>query len=107
MIDKHTLRANALAAMRAAIACDWAKVVLGAELQKQEVGNALRDEYRSSVELLGLQVEDELSKCHEALTAYYARDVVDDKPKTPYPWCPQTHICKDLGSCPRDPNCGE
>lgn len=74
MLDKHTLRANALAAMRAAIACDWAAVIMNVELQKQEVGTLSRSEYGVSCQLLNLQVEDELSKCHEALTAYYTTE---------------------------------
>ena len=40
---------------------------------------------------------------------------LDDKMKTidlerrdlPYPWCRQPEVCKDLGSCPRDPSCGD
>lgn len=71
IVDKHTLRAKALAAMRAAVACDWAKVILNTELQKQEVGSALYGEYHSACDLAVMQVDDELSKCHEALNAYY------------------------------------
>lgn len=73
MIDKPTLRANALAAMRAAVACDWAVVILGAEQQKQSEDSTLRAEYRVSAELSKLQVEDELSKCYQALAGYYAK----------------------------------
>lgn len=73
MIDKHTLRANALSAMRAAVACEWAAVVMNVETQKQPVETVLRDIYHNAHNMLQLQVDDELSKCHEALTQLYAK----------------------------------
>lgn len=73
MIDKPTLRANALAAMRAAVACEWAVVIMGAELRKQEKDSTLFDDCYNSIILLKMQVDDELSKCHEALTQLYAQ----------------------------------
>lgn len=73
MTDKHTLRANALAAMRAAVACDWAAVSMNVEMQKQSIDTVLRAEYRSAVINLNIQVDDELSKCYEALTQLYAK----------------------------------
>ena len=72
-IDKHTHRANALAAMRAAIACDWAAVYTNIEQQKQPEGSELRGQYMVSTELLKLQVEDEISKCYVALRGYYGQ----------------------------------
>lgn len=32
---------------------------------------------------------------------------VIDPASLPYPWCSQPSVCKNRGSCPKDPNCGE
>lgn len=72
MTDKHTLRANALAAMNATASLDWAAQVLKSQRAKVLDSAATRAEYTTAIGLIELEIEDEMSKCCEALTKYYA-----------------------------------
>lgn len=77
--DKHTLRANALAAMHSAASLEWASVSLKSQRAKATdvsypgQNERLRAEYTMAISVIELEIEDEMSKCHEALTKYYAQ----------------------------------
>jgi hypothetical protein len=79
MADKHTLRANALAAMHATGALDWAQTILASRRAAPSISSAsdedtaTRAEYKQAIGTIELQIEDEMLRCHEALTKYYAQ----------------------------------
>lgn len=72
-VDKHTLRANALAAMHSVSSLDWATQMLKAARVKIIDSADTRAEYTTAIGLIELEIEDEMSKCHEALTKHYAK----------------------------------
>jgi hypothetical protein len=70
-MDKHTLKANALAAMRACIASEWSSFCLNTNINKLPPDSIPRKLYTNAVQLTDLQVEEEMKKCFDNLTEYY------------------------------------
>jgi hypothetical protein len=70
-MDKPTLKANALAAMRAAVASDWAKVHMNVQQQRQLYDSIPYKMYRDSQDLLSIEIDAQLKKCYESLKEYY------------------------------------
>ena len=68
-MDKTTLRANALAKMRACIAHEWSSFLLSAQQQKEQ-GTA-RQMYREAVELTRIELDADLRECYNFLKEYY------------------------------------
>jgi ParB-like chromosome segregation protein Spo0J len=64
-MDKHTLKANALAAMRATIAHEWSAFLLNAQVQKNE--GVARDMYKDSISLIQIEIEHEMKTCYKNL----------------------------------------
>jgi hypothetical protein len=78
LVDKTTLRAQALAAMHATGALDWAQVILASRRAAPEISSptpediATRAEYKQAIGVIELQIEEEMRKCYESLGRYYA-----------------------------------
>jgi hypothetical protein len=62
---------------------------------------------RRLARLLGLQVSSRGLE-FETFLKFYAREreLAKLERELPYPWCLQPGICRRLGYCPRNPNCG-
>lgn len=50
---------------------------------------------------------DNLSPADYNRLFHLAEEWKRDYASLPYPWCYQPEICRKLGYCPTDPNCGE
>jgi hypothetical protein len=70
-MDKHTLKANALAAMRAVIACEWAGVYMNLGQQKMDYNSPAREMYQNSCDLLSIEVDAQMKICYNSLKEYY------------------------------------
>lgn len=68
-MDKHTLKANALAAMKAVTACEWARVYMNLGQQKQE--GVAREMYKDSCSLLDIEMDAQMKIVYNSLKEYY------------------------------------
>jgi hypothetical protein len=69
-MDKHTLKANALAAMRAVIACEWAGVYMNLG-QKRQIDEPFIGVYKTSCGLLDIEADAQMKIVYESLKEYY------------------------------------
>lgn len=68
-MDKHTLKANALAAMRAVVACEWAGVYMN--IGQQRNSSQAGDLYKIAHELVSIETDAQTKEVYKNLKEYY------------------------------------
>ena len=70
-MDKYTLKANALAAMRAVVACEWSQVIMNVAQKKQVWDSTPYKMYRDAQDLLSIELDTQMKECYKNLKEYY------------------------------------